>query len=91
MMKLRSILKKVIIIGTIIYGINTFISQQKILNTYASNSKSLDEQIGKAEQYQSELNDIKNNVNSHEYIEQIAREKLDMYLPNERVYMDNSN
>ena len=26
--------------------------------------------------------------NSNEYIEQIAREKLDMYLPNERVYID---
>ena len=91
MMKLGNIIKKVIIIGIVIYGINTFISQQKILNTYASNSKTLDEQIGKAEQYHAELNDIKNNVNSPEYIEQIAREKLDMYLPNERVYMDNSN
>ncbi len=91
MMKLGNIIKKVIIIGIIIYGINTFISQQKILSTYASNSKTLDEQIAKAEQYQTELNEIKNNVNSPEYIEQIAREKLDMYLPNERVYMDNSN
>lgn len=90
-MKLGNIIKKVIIIGIIIYGINTFISQQKILSTYASNSKTLDEQIAKAEQYQTELNEIKNNVNSPEYIEQIAREKLDMYLPNERVYMDNSN
>ena len=84
------LIKKVIIVGIVIYGINTFISQQKILNTYASNSKTLDEQILKAEQYQTELNSIKSNVNSPEYIEQIAREKLDMYLPNERVYMDNS-
>ena len=84
------LIKKVIIVGIVIYGINTFISQQKILNTYASNSKTLDEQILKAEQYQMELNSIKSNVNSPEYIEQIAREKLDMYLPNERVYMDNS-
>ena len=91
MMKLGNIIKKVIIIGIIIYGINTFISQQKILSTYASNSKTLDEQIAKAEQYQTELNEIKNNVNSPEYIEQIAREKLDMYLPNERVYIDNEN
>lgn len=91
MMKIINILKNVIVIVTIIYGVTSFANQQKILNTYASNSKSLDEQIGKAEQYQAELNDVKNNVNSHEYIEQIAREKLDMYLPNERVYVDNSN
>lgn len=90
-MKIINILKNVIVIVTIIYGVTSFVNQQKILNTYASNSKSLDEQIGKAEQYQAELNDVKNNVNSHEYIEQIAREKLDMYLPNERVYVDNSN
>ena len=91
MMRIINILKNVIVIVTIIYGVTSFANQQKILNTYASNSKSLDEQIGKAEQYQAELNDVKNNVNSHEYIEQIAREKLDMYLPNERVYVDNSN
>ena len=30
----------------------------------------------------------KKNINSEEYIEEVAREKLDMYLPNERVYID---
>lgn len=83
-------MKKVIIIGIAVYGINTCVSQQRLLNTYASNSKALDEQIAKAEKHQIELNDIKNNVSSNEYIEQVAREKLDMYLPNERVYVDNS-
>lgn len=90
-MKIGSIIKKIILIGIVIYGIKTCICQQKLLNTYASNSKVLDEQIAKAEQYQAELNNVKNNVTSHEYIERVAREKLDMYLPNERVYVDNSN
>ena len=27
-------------------------------------------------------------MNTPEYIEKIAREKLDMYMPNERVYID---
>ena len=36
----------------------------------------------------SELQKTKENVNSTEYIEEVAREKLDMYLPNERVYID---
>jgi len=31
---------------------------------------------------------MKENVDSTEYIEEMAREKLDMYLPNERVYVD---
>ena len=30
----------------------------------------------------------KSNLNSKEYIEKIAREKLDMYTENERVYVD---
>ena len=35
-----------------------------------------------------ELKKMKENINSDEYIEQIAREKLGMYYPNERVYID---
>ena len=34
---------------------------------------------------------MKDNVNSQEYIEKIAREKLGMYMPNEKVYVDNEN
>ena len=41
-----------------------------------------------AQAEQEKLNETKNNINSNEYIEQIAREKLGMYLPNERVYID---
>ena len=35
-----------------------------------------------------ELAKKKDDVNSLEFIEQTAREKLDMYYPNERVYVD---
>ena len=41
-----------------------------------------------AKEEQASLQDMKNNVDSNEYIEDIAREKLGMYLPNERVYID---
>ena len=37
-----------------------------------------------------ELNINKENANSLEYIEQVAREKLNMYYPNEKIYVDNS-
>ena len=30
----------------------------------------------------------KESVSSIDYIEEVAREKLDMYLPNERIYVD---
>ena len=86
-----TLLKKLIFIAILIYAIVTFIQQQKVLNTYASQKENLDSQIAEAKDYQEELNEEKENVNSPEYIEAIAREKLDMYLPNERVYVDNEN
>ena len=43
-------------------------------------------QIAEETEYQQTLMAMKDNINSPEYIEQIAREKLDMYLPNERIY-----
>ena len=41
-----------------------------------------------AENAQLDLNQQKDNVNSLDFIEEMAREKLDMYHPNERVYVD---
>ena len=34
------------------------------------------------------INKKKDNIESLDYIEQAAREYLDMYLPNEKVYID---
>lgn len=86
-----SILKKLVFIAIVIYAIITFIKQQKILNTYAVQKKDLEEQIVVANERQEQLKEEKENANSSEYIEAIAREKLDMYLSNERVYVDNEN
>lgn len=87
----KNLLKKLVFIAILIYAIITFINQQKILNNYSEQEKSLIAQISEASNYQMQLNEEKDNVNSPEYIEAIAREKLDMYLPNERVYVDNEN
>lgn len=86
-----SLLKKIIFIAILLYAIVTVIKQQKILNTYATQAENLDVQITEAKETQQQLNEEKENVNSSEYIEEIAREKLDMYLPNERVYVDSEN
>ena len=87
MSKFLDFCKRIFLIGIIIYAVITFINQQKILNTYAANEEELDEQIAEATEYQEELNETKENVNSEEYIEEMAREKLDMYKSNERVYI----
>ena len=86
--KMKNLLKRVLILIFIIYFIYTIISQQKTLNAYAKEKEKINEQIDGAEEAQTELMKMKENINSDEYIEQIAREKLEMYYPNERVYID---
>ena len=86
--KMKNLLKKVLILIFIIYFIYTIISQQKTLNAYAKEKEKINEQIDVAEEAQTELMKMKENINSDEYIEQIDREKLEMYYPNERVYID---
>ena len=70
------------------YAFITFCNQQKILNTYATSNIEIEKKLEQAQKHQDELNKMKENVNSKEYIEETAREKLDMYLPNERVYVN---
>lgn len=92
MKKFKVFLKKTLLIIALLlvalYVLITFVNQQKLLSTYKASCIDLDEQIEEAKQYNEELNKTKENVNSKEYIEKIAREKLDMYYPNERVYID---
>ena len=86
--KNSNLVKKSLILIFAIYFIYTLIAQQKTLNSYAREKERYNEQIEVAEDEQEELQEMKENINSDEYIEQIAREKLDMYYPNERVYID---
>ena len=64
------------------------IHMKNTLNSYKKSYAYYQTQLDNQNKYKEELTEIKNNINSPEYIEKIAREKLDMYLPNERVYID---
>ena len=88
MKKNKKILRNLFIIAIIVYITFVFIDQQKTLNEYSKNTEELNQQIASEEATNEELNQQKDNVNSLEFIEEMAREKLDMYYPNERVYMD---
>lgn len=87
-MKRRKLYKKLLILLVLIYTIFTLVNQQKVINQYTANSKELASKIEEQENYKKELVAEKDNVNSKEYIEQMAREKLDMYYPNEKIYVD---
>ena len=87
-MKKKKLYKRLLILLVLIYGIFTLINQQKVLYQYDENSKELAIKIQEQKTYNDELIAEKENVNSKEFIEQMAREKLDMYYPNEKVYID---
>ncbi len=70
------------------YAFVTFIGQQSKLNSYNKDIASYTSQIEELKEKKEDLLATQENVNSPEYIEQIAREELDMYLPNETVYID---
>ena len=86
--KLMLSLKRIAIVAIAIYVLYTFFAQQQTLNAYKADEERYQEQIAVEEERNEELNQTKSNINSKEYIEEIARDKLDMYLPNEKVYID---
>ncbi len=84
----KKILKVIIILIVLSYFIYVIMKQQTTLNSYKTEQDYVSAQIQEQQEYKNELADMKANINSDEFIEQIARDKLDMYLPNERVYVD---
>lgn len=88
MKKNKKILKNLLIIAIAFYIVFVFVNQQKTLNQYSKNTEELNQQIASEKATNDDLNQQKDNVNSLEFIEEMAREKLDMYHPNEKVYMD---
>ena len=90
-MKKRLRIGRFVIIGVILYFVYVCITQQQSLDSYKREAENYQEDIVEAKRENEKLQHIQNNVDSTEYIEDVAREKLGMYLPNERVYIDVTN
>ena len=88
---LKKLLKKLILVVFIVYVAITLFNQQKVLSAYESNIISTKKNIEEATEYKESLVSLKENAHSLEYIEKIAREKLNMYMPDEKVYIDIGN
>lgn len=87
-LKSKQFYKRLLIVIIGIYVLSIFINQQKTLDSYKNNQQYYAKQIKEQTEYKESLLAKKDNLNSPEYIEEIAREKLDMYLPNEKIYID---
>ena len=92
-MKKGKLLKNAFLIALIIW-IVMLIKQQLNISQYQDEIKELSSKIDVAEneltQNKQDLEQEKKNTDSLEYIEKLAREKLGMYLQNERVYVDSN-
>ena len=84
---MKKMLKILVFIVIGIYFIGTLINQQKILNLYANSKQTLEQKIEEEQEYSQELASAKENINSNEYVEEIARRELSMYYPNETLYI----
>lgn len=82
------IFKRICFILLILYVSIVFINQQKTLASYNTQKKYYQEKISSAKEENEKLLAEKSNLSSNNYIEKIAREKLDMCSENERVYVD---
>lgn len=82
------LIRKLFLIGFIIYVAVIFFNQQQTLNSYKSQKEYYSLKIEEAEQHNETLLATRDNLDSKEYIEAISREKLDMYSDNDRVYIN---
>lgn len=67
------------------------IGQQGRINTKNKEIEELNQQIISATQETDKLKEELESVNDPEYLERMAREKLGLVNPNERVYIDANN
>ena len=92
-MKKNKFLIPVFLIAIIVWEV-VLIRQQKNIIQYQKEIKELSTKINVAQdeldQNKQNLEEEINKSNSPEYIEKVAREKLGMYLQNERVYVDSN-
>ena len=87
-MKKKFKFNRIVIIGIILYVLYILLSRQQVLSAYRKEEQHYLDLIAQEKQRNVELLETKQSINSTEFIEDIAREKLGMYLPNERVYID---
>ncbi|MCR4436477.1 MAG: septum formation initiator family protein [Clostridiales bacterium] len=84
----KSKLGMIALIGVLAYFFYIMVGQQKLIYEKTVELNNIQEKIAEENRQNQELKKQKEMVNSDEYIEKIAREKLDMVKHGERVFVD---
>ncbi len=77
-----------VVIFFVIYFVYTMIWQQMMLSKKNRQIEQLQQEIQQATAQTEKLEKELSNLNDPDYLEKIAREKLGLVLPNERVFVD---
>lgn len=85
---LWSVIYTIVLIVLSIYSAVTMIDQQKILYAKNIELKSIQSKIEDENKNKEELTKQKGTVNSDDYVERVAREKLGMVKHGEKVFVD---
>lgn len=92
-MKKSNLMRNIFFIIFIIWVV-ILVKQQLSISKYKDDIQTLTSKIDDAQetlaQNKQNLEEEKQNTNSTDYIEKLAREKLGMYLENETVYVDSN-
>lgn len=80
----------IVFVAVIAYFVFSIFSQQSIISENNAEIASLNEQISEKQIEIERLEQEYANIDSDEYIERMAREKLGLVQANERVYKDSS-
>lgn len=81
-------IRHILILAVILYIGSIFINQQKIINELNAERKEKVQEINALENNIKNLEDKIQYSDSLEYIEKIAREELNMVMPDEIIYID---
>lgn len=87
---LRKLLTSLVATALVLYAGRVFIEQEKELRELELEKSNYRAMLDEAKMKTEELNEIKSKVNTDEYIEECAREKLGLVMPYEIIFVDAS-
>jgi len=68
--------------------VKALISQEVKMRDYRSQARELEQQIAEEESHLEQVKEEQERVNTDEYIEGVARDKLGLVKPDEKVFVD---
>ena len=83
-----SVIRVLILIAFVVYFCHIIVEQQKIINDKLHALREIENKIREEENLKEELQKEKEMLSSEEYMEKIARKKLGLVKPGEKIFID---